>query len=133
MKAHFVTFMSPGTFVCETTEKPIDSWDVPTAVKMAKTITERYGATPFGFTFSTRERKETDLDSKVVNQSGIYYLPHCKIETLEEIKARNDPRESILVSNMEFNNYSKVVVTTAGWKACYRLNEGDIVLKADLT
>ena len=28
MQKHFVTFLSPGTFVAETSEKEIDSWDV---------------------------------------------------------------------------------------------------------
>jgi hypothetical protein len=31
VKQHFVTFYSPGTFFAETSEKPIDSWDVEKA------------------------------------------------------------------------------------------------------
>lgn len=65
MKKHFVTFFSPGTFVSETSEKPIDSWDVDTAVEMSTQILERHGARPYGFRFSTRERGQEDLDSKV--------------------------------------------------------------------
>ena len=56
MKAHFVTFYSPGTFVAETTTKPIPSWDVDLAVAMASDIRERHGALAYGFRFSTRAR-----------------------------------------------------------------------------
>jgi len=43
MKKHFVHFLSPGTFVAEETSKPIASWSVEKAVKMAREITERHG------------------------------------------------------------------------------------------
>ena len=69
MKKHFVTFYSPGTFVAEQTTKPIDSWDVELAVSMSGEIKERYGALPYGFQFSTRERGENDLDSHEVETS----------------------------------------------------------------
>ena len=42
MKAHFVTFSSPGTFVHEETTKPIGSWDTEKAIEMAREITERH-------------------------------------------------------------------------------------------
>ena len=35
---HFVTFLSPGSFVAENTTKAIDSWDVPAAQAMAETL-----------------------------------------------------------------------------------------------
>ena len=80
MKKHFVTFLSPGTFVAEESTKPIDSWDVDKAVKMARSIKERHNARPYGFQFSTRERGPDDLDSKVTKQSGVYWLGG-KVET----------------------------------------------------
>ena len=89
---HFVTFYSPGTFVAETTEKPIDSWDVETAKQMAHEIKERYNAVPYGFRFSTRTRGDGDLDSHVSATSPLYYLGG-KVETLDEVEARKDPKE----------------------------------------
>ena len=127
VKKHFVTFMSPGTFVCETTTKEIKSWHVPTAIRMSKKIVERYNAVPFGFRFSTRARGPKDLDSKVVKQSGMYYI-NCKIETYDDIVKRDDPNEEILRSNMRINGYDKVAVTIKGWKAVYPLEKGDVVL-----
>lgn len=128
MKAHFVTFYSPGSFVAEDNTKPIDSWDVDKARKMAEAITERYGAIPYGFRFTTRSRGPDELDSKVTATSPFYYLPHCKVETLEEIARRDDPAESILRSNMRINGWDRVVTTTKGWKWTQPLDKDDVVL-----
>lgn len=127
MKKHFVIFESPGTFFHEKTEKPIDAWDVEKAAEMAHDITERYNATPFAFYFTTRERKDNELDSRVTKTSGRYFLGG-KIETMEEIKARNNPDERILVGNMEANNYPSVVVNTNSWKCVQPLTTDDTVL-----
>lgn len=128
MKKHFVTFLSPGTFVSEQTTKEIDSWNVEKALEMAKSITERHDATPYGFQFFTRERLDNDLDSKVTETSGTYYID-VKIETYQEIADRNDPADSILLSNMRINGWDKVVVTRSSyWKGTYPLRDGDVVL-----
>lgn len=127
MEKHFVTFFSPGTFFSEQREKPIESWDVEKAKKLADGISERYGATPYGFQFSTRARKDDELDSRVTKRSPMYYLGG-KIETLAEVEARNDPKESILLSNMRGNGYDKIIVNTNSWKFTGPLNKGDVVL-----
>jgi hypothetical protein len=128
MQKHFVTFYSPGTFVAESSIKEIDSWDVQVAQRLAASIEERHGAKPYGFRFSTRTRGPDDLDSAVSNTSPMYYLPHCKVETLDQIEARNDPREEILRSNMRSNGYDRIVVTTEGWKWTQPLSANDVVL-----
>lgn len=94
---------------------------------MATTITERLGATPFGFRFTTRARSEKDLDSKVVRTSKMYYI-NCKVETLAQIKRRKDPKDAILISNMKSNKWDKVVTTTKGWRCTLPLEKGDVVL-----
>jgi hypothetical protein len=127
MKAHFVTFESPGTFFHESTQLPIYDWDVDLAAEMAHSIKERYNATPFAFYFTTRERKEHELDSKVIKTSGRYFLGG-KVETLEEVKRRNDPKEEILVSNMEGNHWGKIVINTNSWKVAQPLLAEDTVL-----
>lgn len=128
MKQHFVTFLSPGTLFAESTVKPIDSWDVDTAVKMAKDVTERYGAKPYAFRFSTRARSDKDLDSKVIQTSPTYYL-NGTVETLEDIERRNDPKESILLSNMRSNGWNRVVTTQTPYRWTQPLEDGDVVLK----
>lgn len=115
MEKHFVIFCSPGTLFSETTEKPIDSWDIKKATKMADKITERYGATPYGFYFTTRSRKDDELDSKVVKRSGMYFLGGIKL-SLRDVINREDPTDKILISNMKNNNIEYVIENCNSWK-----------------
>ena len=132
MIRHFLIFYSPGTFVAETTKVPIDSWDVDTAVRIASSIKERYGARPYAFRFSTRERTNTDLDSRQVAISPYYFLGG-RVETLVEIEARNDPNEEILRSNMRNNGYARVLVNDNSWRWTQPLNDDDVVLDVSLS
>ena len=128
MKKNFVVFMSPGTFVAEMTQKEIDFWDVSKAVEMSKNIKERYGSIPYGFYFITRERGENDFDSKETKRSSMYYLGG-KILTLEELKSRNDPKDKTLISNMECNNWDKVIINDNSWRWTQPLKHDDKVLE----
>lgn len=128
MKKHFVTFLSPGTFVAETSEVSIDSWDVDKAKEMAKDIIERYNARPYGFLFTTRGRGPADLDSKETARSHIYFLGG-KVETLAEVKARATSNDSILLSNMECNGYDRIITNCNSWKATLPLGKDDVVLE----
>lgn len=130
MEKHFVCFYSPGSFTSEVSQKPIDKWDVNLAKEIARTIKERHGATPYGFKFITRSRSNDDLDSKVSETSPMYYLGG-KIGTLEEIKLKNDPRDNILIDNMERNNYKRVVTNKNSYCFTTYLNDTDIVLQWD--
>lgn len=128
MKAHFVTFMSPGTFFHETTTVQVDSWDTDAAKEMAKDIKELHGATPFGFQFTTKAREDHELDSTEVDRSPMYYLGG-RVETLEEIEARNSPGDSILLGNMRCNGYDRVLTNENSWKVTMPLRDGDIILE----
>lgn len=127
MERHFVTFFSPGTFVAEETVKPIDSWDVEAAMEMARSITERYNATPYGFRFSTRTRKDDELDSTVTKRSHIYYLGG-RVETLEDVERRADPKEAILLRNMRGNGWKRIVTNDNSWRWTQPLKDDDVVL-----
>ncbi len=127
MQKHFVNFYSPGSFFAEQSTMPIPSWDVEQAKELAHGVKERYGATPYGFSFSTRARGSDDLDSKEVARSAMYYLGG-KVETLEEVEARNDPKEAILRSNMRGNGYARIIVNDNSWRFTGALKDGDVVL-----
>jgi len=129
MQKHFVTFFSPGTFVAETSTKEIPSWDVDLAVAMSTDIRERHGARPYGFRFTTRARAEGELDSKVVATSPMHYIGG-KVETREEVEARNDPAEDILRSNMRINRYDRIWRSTAGYQWTQPLEADDVVVDA---
>lgn len=127
VKAHFVTFYSPGTFVAETTTRPVERWSPELATEMMVSIQERHGAVPYGFRFATRTRGPDDLDSKESARSPMYYVGGV-VETLAEVEARNDPKEEILRSNMRCNGYERIWTTTKGWRWTQPLRADDIVL-----
>lgn len=128
VQKHFVTFFSPGTFVHEQTTKEILGWNVKKAVEMARNIKERYGATPFGFQFSIRGREDDELDSDVLERSCMYYLGG-KIETREEVEARNLDNERILRDNMRINEIDRVIVNTNSYKITLPFNLDDVLLE----
>ncbi len=118
--------MSPGTIVSETNTEEIPSYDVNRAIEMSYEITQRHGATPYGFYFSTKERKDDELDSKVTHTSAMYYLGGT-VQTLEEVKA--DPEStSILIANMEGNGWDRVLTNTNSYSITLPLNKNDVVL-----
>ena len=131
---HFVTFYSPGSFFSEHTTKPIKDWNIASAKRMAKTITERYGSSPYGFRFETRIKTGMDMGkplyNKLAKESGMYYL-NAIVETYEEIVARDLPDENILRDNMRINGYKKIVTNgpdSKTWKFCLPLEKDDVVL-----
>ena len=83
------------------------------ASSMAKKIKERHGATPFGFRFTTRQRRNDELDSKVVKTSCMYYLGG-KVLTLDDIKKRNDPDDRILIKDQADASENGIYDVTAG-------------------
>jgi hypothetical protein len=132
IEKHFVTFFSPGTFVAETSSLEIESWDIERAKELARGVKERYGAVPYGFRFSTRSRSENDLDSHETNQSPMYYLGG-EILTLDQIKERNDPKDRILIINMESNGWDRIVVNHNSYAWTQPLEDTDVVLDFNAT
>lgn len=137
LRKHFVTFLSPGTFVSEASTQPIERHDPKLAVEMAERVVERYGAKPYGFRFETRLVAEipdgeggTLKASKDVGVSGIYFLGGTLV-TYDEVRLRNDPNERILRENMRGNEMWIVVVNTNSYRATLPFNEEDVLVGAD--
>lgn len=128
MTQHFVVFQSPGTFVHEETKRQIPSWSVAEAMRMADEITERYGATPFGFYFETRHRGAGELDSHVAKLSCRYYLGGT-VRSRAEIEAKADPEEAILLGNMKSMGWDRVVENRNSFRITLPLLEGDEILE----
>ena len=117
---HYVRFYSPGTFTAEMTVREVDSWNVEEAKRLAKDIVERHGAKPYGFKFFT------DGKPININKSCMYYLGGT-IYSLEEVKEKF-PKEKILISNMEINNWDHVIENKNSYTAWLPFEEGDILL-----
>ena len=123
---HFVTFLSPGSFVREEKTMPIAAWDTDTAQDLAADVVERHGARPFCFYFTTRGRSQDDLDSSILKKSSRYFI-NCHVQTLEEVQA--DPASRILAANMESANWTRVATTRSGFIWTDRMLQGDAVLE----
>jgi hypothetical protein len=120
---HFVTFLSPGTFVSETTTQEIDRWDTILAMKMARDIRERHGAKPFGFYFETKT--SDGWEPKTVKSSGTYYLGG-RLLTINDIP---DTKENeTLRWNMKANDIETVIENTNSWKVTMPFDKNKDVL-----
>ena len=115
MSEHFVCYLSPGTFVSETTYKKIPSRDVKRAIEMAYTVVERHGATPYAFYFVTKEEDPKLFETKVTSYPGLYFLGG-KISSIEEVEKRNNPEETVLLENMRNNNWNFIIENTNSYK-----------------
>lgn len=128
---HYVTFLSPGTFVSETTTKEIDSWDAQKALAMSDHVMERYNAKPYAFYFTTRTRGENDFEPHESAKSPLHYIggTHGRFFSLDEIKERNDPKDETLIWNMTTNKHDKVYQTTEGWKVSMSVPDDAVLVE----
>lgn len=125
MKKHFVEFFSPGTFVSERTRKEISSWSVELAVSMVGNISERHGATPYGFQFLTME--SNGWEPEEVSRSGMHWLGG-KVFTLKNIEDRNNPEDYVLISNMKNNGFDRIIENNNSWKFTGFFGDDDVLL-----
>lgn len=138
MRKHQVTFYSPGTLFSESSTHDIDSWDTAKAVEMSETITARYNARPYGFIFRTLlvvddvpdgEGGTLKVEPKVVESSGIHFLGG-RLETYDDVVARNDDKESILRSNMRNNEHWIIIINDNSYRSTLPFNEEDCIVNA---
>ena len=136
MKKHEVTFYSPGTLFAEHTTREIASWDPQLAAEMARNIVERHGSTPYAFRFSTMRTHEPvddgeggtlDVVPKQIASSSLYFLGG-RLETLDVVEARKDPKEGILRSNMRINEIFIVCINSDNrYRSCIPFGVDDVL------
>lgn len=118
---HYVELLYPGAFMPETEIREVKSRTVEAIGKIPE------GCFAFYFFDRTEAKAEEDgeiLRGKPKNESNKYY-PKGTLYNLEEVKALNLPGH--IVSNMESNNWSMVIMTHRGnWQP---FEEGDILLE----
>ena len=127
MRKHFVTYLSPGTFVHEEETREIEAWDVERAKEGARSVEARHRATPFAFYFTTRRRGPDEFDSHEVARSGRYFLGGT-VETLADVECRATKDDEILLSNMRSNGYARIVTNVNSWRVTVPMQDGDEVL-----
>jgi hypothetical protein len=137
---HYVTFHSPGTLFNESSAREIGSWDIKKAVDMSKEITERHGATPFGFTFATYLEEDEgvpdghggilDVEPKRINKSAMHFLGgYCL--TYSEAVAEDNDRDEVLRSNMKINRMWTVCVNNNSYRSVHAYNGDDVIVNDD--
>jgi hypothetical protein len=126
IEQHFVVFYRPGLFYAVASSRRIDRWDVDKVLDIVGTIIEVHGYIPFGFQFITR-RNDGQLDSRETARSQMYYLGGT-ILTINEVKARNDPSDRVLIDNMRHNKFGRVIENYNSRKVVLPLDEEDVVL-----
>lgn len=128
---HFVSFLSPGTFVSEESTVEVTSWNVDSAITKAREVIARHGAKPYGFRFKTVELVDNGWKQRTVKESGIYYLGG-RIRTVQEVKAAAKKDEEILLWNMENNGYDMVIENTNSYKVTMPFRKDDTLLNIKL-
>ena len=136
MRKHFVQFLSPGTFVSETTTKPIEDWDVVEACRLAKSIEERHGAKPYGFEFITKlvgeavddgEGGKLEVMPREVERSGTYFITG---DLLFYHKATGHDLR-ILRENMRCNRCPVCIENGNSYRHTSQFNESDCIVDWD--
>lgn len=117
----YVEYLYPGLIVSETSREEVDHHD-PTKVHERKNV--------IGFRFVEQEFIISDGEEfigKEKNCTNWYYIG--KRLTLDEVKERfkNDPKYSILISNMENNHIHSVCMTRFG--NFMPMENGDVTLE----
>lgn len=136
MRKHFVTFLSPGTFVSESSTKPIEAWRPEAAVQLVRNIIERHGATPFAFYFTTcivpdepvvSEGVQLAVVPREVEKSGRHFI--CgELERWDDVERRNLPSEETLRFNMRGNGVPIVVTGASGYRWTHTFEECDCIV-----
>lgn len=134
---HSVEFISPGTFCSEASTKPIESWSTELACVLAKSISERYVAKPYGFRFLTHKvypelrddsGEKVKLIPKLLKTSGIYFL-NGKVLKCDDIPESSETH--ILRLNMWCNNWFLVCETRNSYRHTAQFTEEDFVVDQD--
>jgi len=104
----YARFLAPGSFVANEWTRPVDTL-APEAVAWPENA----------YAFTLHERVDvldgTDTFTGNPQQVGpMYYHPDSKVLTQADVAAKNDPRDSTLLSNMRCNEWDTVIYSRWG-------------------
>lgn len=133
-RVHVVIFESPGTLFPEISCRDIAEWDPMQAVVLSRSITERYSAKPFCFSFETRivsdpipdgEGGTLEVAPKTIATSARFFLGG---QVLRHDQIPDDQEHNILRSNMQANNWPLVVKNTNSFCIYQPFSEKEVVV-----
>lgn len=131
-----VTYYSPGTLFSEQDNYDFDDFDLKKFINKAKNIKQRYGASPYGFSYQKLktplnppklEGFKVNVEPKTLEKSGMFYITGDIIFSKDLVG--NDER--ILRGNLE-NNYDGIgIVNRNSYKFHAGFNEKDCIINWD--
>ncbi|KQW72338.1 hypothetical protein [Ensifer sp. Root127] len=124
MSTKHIRFLFDASF--KSTEYVVEtsSWDVEAAAGIAHRLTLERGVQPYAFWFESREPGHGP-EPKI---SGTYYLGG-KLQTLDELRAENDPSAVIMIHHLEARGIERVVTTNCPCLASFPFRDGDHILE----
>ncbi len=131
---HYVNFLTPGILFSESTERPIEEWNIKQAIYLAK----KFDMLPYAFQFSTWletdpiiiEEEKFVTKPKKKKESGLYYLTGL-VRSAKSILAGTDEKENILRSNVKCNNFKAIIQNSNSWLSTTPFYKDDVVIDWD--
>lgn len=118
---NFVQFFWPGFIFSEEETVPIKSWYINEALKIIKNKNMK---SIYGFRFLTRGREDDELDSRIIKQSGMYFLKG-HVKSLKDIEDERNLKNRTLIGNMKCNGWTHAIIIDG---MAYPFEEGDELL-----
>lgn len=136
-KYYLVTYYSPGSFVSETSSARFKNFNLASFVKRAKSISERHGSKPYGFTVEEKEEPvsmpvvegfKVEVEPNTLSSSGTYYITGNLI-FYDDIK--NNKEKAILASNLYNNSLGIGIENCNSWKFTGDFERNDFIVDWD--
>jgi hypothetical protein len=104
----YITFFFAGSFTADTSKRLVLSLD-PAAIEWPESA--------YAARFSQRDTIDHEgvvFVGKEKDVSKLLYRAGSRVDSLQEIKDREDPHDGILISNMEINGWPAMIYTHFG-------------------
>lgn len=105
MLKHFVIFVISAKFGTTLVEREIDSWDPKLACGLIKTLITY----PLGFYFETKHCLDIESNYFITEKTSLMFFINGIISSLQELQDRNNPEDSILISQLKQNNVENII------------------------
>lgn len=106
MLKHFVIFIISAKFGTDIIEREIESWDPKLACNLIKTLITY----PLAFYFETKSCVNTESNYFVTEKTSNMFFINGVISSLQELQDRNNPEDSILISQLKQNNVENFIM-----------------------
>lgn len=104
-QVHFVIFLTSVKFGTRLVEREIECWDPKLACGLIKTLITY----PLGFYFETKRCINTERSCLVTEKTSHMFFINGVISSLQELQDRNNPEDSILISQLKQNNVENII------------------------